>query len=163
MTVNTRRAERREVRLESLDDLRAEVERLAAAERAGTLRRTGNWSAGQAFEHLGKFMAMSIDGFPPEAAPPWWIRGVVKLVKPRAVRGMPPPAGLKLPAEASFLLPRDSVPLEEGEGLILRQIERVRAGERFEKPSPAFGALSHEQWTRLHLGHARLHLSFLHA
>lgn len=163
MTINTKRAERREVRLESLDDLRAEVERIAAAERAGTLRRTGNWSAGQAFEHLGTFMAMSIDGFPPEATLPWWVRAAARLLKRRAARGMPPPAGLKLPAEATFLLPRDVVELEEGERLILRQLDRVRAGERFEQPSPAFGALSHEAWTGLHLGHAKLHLSFLHA
>ena len=163
MAVNTRRAERREVRLTKLEDLRAEVERLASAERAGTLRRTGNWSTGQVFEHLGKFMAMSLDGFPPEATPPLWVRALARAVKPRAIRGMPPPAGLKLPAEATFMLPRDVVGLEEGEELLLRQIHRVTNGERFTKPSPAFGPLTHEQWTQLHLGHARLHLSFLHA
>lgn len=163
MAVNTRQAERREVRLESLEDLRAEVERIAVAERAGTLRRTGNWSTGQAFEHLGKFMAMSIDGFPPEALPPLWVRAAARLMKRRAIAGKPAPAGLKLPAEATFMLPREVVSLEEGEALLLRQLDRVRAGERFEKPSPAFGELSHEQWTGLHLGHAKLHLSFLHA
>lgn len=163
MAVNTRRAERREVRLGSLQDLRAEVERLAAAERAGTLRRTGNWSTGQIFEHLGKFMAMSLDGFPPEATSPWWVRAFARLMKGHAVAGKPAPAGLKLPAEATFMLPRDVVPLEEGEALLLKQVDRALNGERFAHPSPAFGPLTHEQWTSLHLGHAKLHLSFLHA
>lgn len=151
------------MRLGSLEDLRAEIERLAAAERAGTLRRTGNWSTGQVFEHLGKFMAMSIDGFPPDSTPPWWVRAGAKLFKGRAVAGEAPPAGLKLPAKAAFMMPREVVGLEEGEELLLGQIQRVMNGERFTHPSPAFGRLSHEEWTRLHLGHAKLHLSFLHA
>ena len=37
--------ERRRLRFNSVDELRAEIDRIVAAERAGTLRRSGNWTA----------------------------------------------------------------------------------------------------------------------
>ena len=47
--VNTGKvADRRVLRFESIDQVLAEVDRLAAAERAGRLRRLGDWTLGQA-------------------------------------------------------------------------------------------------------------------
>ena len=37
--------DRRKLRFHSIDDLLADVDRIVAAEKAGTLRRTGNWTA----------------------------------------------------------------------------------------------------------------------
>ena len=42
-------------------------------------------------------------------------------------------------------------------------IARVKEkGEEFSHPSPIFGEFTHEEWTRLQLGHCQLHLGFMH-
>src|SRR5262245_13762660 len=63
--VDTRRAQRRAVALASFDELAREVERVERASRPDGegLRVTGNWSAGQILEHLGKTIEKSMDGF----------------------------------------------------------------------------------------------------
>jgi hypothetical protein len=63
--LDTRRvAHRRRVRLPTIDDLVAEVERLSVAGAAGRVRPLGNWSPAQVLGHLGRLIEMSIDGFP---------------------------------------------------------------------------------------------------
>ena len=52
--------ERRQLRFDSLDDIAAEVERLAACR---SIRAVGNWSSGQVLQHLALTMNNSIDGF----------------------------------------------------------------------------------------------------
>jgi hypothetical protein len=42
-----------------------------------------------------------------------------------------------------------------------RVLDRLDGGARCTHASPAFGALSHDEWMRLHLGHAQLHLGFI--
>ena len=51
--VATDKAERRSLEFATVADLRREIDRLVAADNAGTLRTTGNWSAGQVFQHVG--------------------------------------------------------------------------------------------------------------
>ena len=43
---------RRPLRFESIDQVLAEVDRLVEAERAGQLKRLGNWTLGQVLGHL---------------------------------------------------------------------------------------------------------------
>lgn len=159
--VNTRRVARRHVKLACLDCLTSELDRIEAAHRAGTLRTLGNWSAGQILQHISKFMRFAIDGFPP-GGPPWILKvGAQILFKRKAIERGPPPAGIKLPAGAAYLMPNDVVSFEDGLRALREQIARIERGERFSHPSPLFGALTHEQWMKLQLGHATMHLGFL--
>lgn len=57
-------------------------------------------------------------------------------------------------------MPPDDVTLPEAVARMRRVIERVAAGERFARPSPLFGPLTHEEWVTLHLRHCELHYSF---
>lgn len=159
--VNTKQAPRRALAFQSMAELSAELDRIEAAHRAGTLRTTGNWSPGQILQHVGKFMRFPIDGFPP-GKPPWLVRVLVQMFfKKKAIQGAPPPPGIKLPAGAAYLLPDDSVSFEAGMSLLREQMARIARGERFTHPSPLFGDLTHEEWTKLQLGHCALHLGFL--
>lgn len=159
--VNTKHAPRREVKLACLDCLKQELDRIESAHRSGALRTTGNWSPGQILQHIARFMRYPIDGFSP-GKPPWLLRVIVQMLfKKKAVDGQPPPPGIKLPAGAAYLLPDDDVPIDVGLAELRTVISRIDEGERFAHPSPLFGALTHEQWTKLQLGHATLHLGFM--
>lgn len=160
-TINTRKAERRALRLADLDALEDELDRIGEAHEAGTLRHAGNWTPGQVLEHVSILWRCALDGFP--ASAPWPIRLLGRtILKPIALRGGSAPAGVKIPSSASFLRPADGRGFEEGMGAIRAEVARTRAGERFSHPSPLFGPLTHEQWLILQLGHCSLHLGFLH-
>jgi len=160
--VNTKKVTRSKLTLRTLDDLSAELERIEAAHQAGTLTTLGNWTPGQVFKHCAILMRCAIDGFPP-GKPPLLSRIFLKLViKPVALKGGPPPAGIKLPEEAAYLIPSDSISFEDGIAELRSVIARVTTkGERFTQVSPVFGKLTHEQWIKLQLGHCTLHLGFL--
>ena len=80
--------------------------------------------------------------------------------KPRLGKSQMKP-GIKLPASASMLLPREEVPFDEGLALIRSQLARIDAGEKMTHDSPVLGAMTHEQWVLLHLDHCRMHMGFL--
>jgi hypothetical protein len=44
---------------------------------------------------------------------------------------------------------------------VRRVLDRLDSGARCTHASPAFGAMSHDEWMRLHLAHAQLHLGFV--
>lgn len=161
MTINTKQADRRDLSFATLDQLSAELDRIEAAQSTGTLRHTGNWTPGQVLRHCAVFMRCAMDGFPPgkPPAPVKWM--AILLFKKKAAAGQKPPPGFKLPKQASYLLPGD-VSFEEGLSEMRTMLARLRAGETFSHPSPLFGKFTHDEWTRLHLGHCALHLSFLH-
>ena len=86
-----------------------------------------------------------------------------RLIKRNAVApGEMPPAGFKLPKGLSVFVPPEGVAFEQGASDLREAIGRVKSGETMTAPSPIFGPMTHEQWTNLHLGHCRLHFSFLH-
>ncbi len=144
----------------TLDELSAELDAVEAAERAGALRTTGAWSAGQILEHCGMLMRFSFDGFGGVRAP-WFVRlGGSACFKPRLGKSQMKP-GLKLPKSAAKLLPRDLAPFGEGMALIRSQLARIAAGERMTQDSPVLGRMTHEQWVLLHLDHCRMHMGFL--
>lgn len=159
--INTKQSARRTLAFKNLTELSAELDRIEAAHRAGTLRTTGNWSPGQILEHCSNLMRCAIDGFPGKGPPAIlrWI--VILLFKKKAVSGEPPPPGIQLGKSASFLLPTDDVPFDRGMSEIREQIARITRGDRFKHRSPVFGELTHEQWTMLQLGHCSLHLGFM--
>lgn len=158
--VNTKKAMRRAVRFGAMVEIGEDLTAIEAADAAGTLSTTGNWSAGQVCEHVAIFGECALDGF--ASKPPAVVRWlVILLFKKKALSGAPLKPGLKLPSSAGYLLPGDDTTLAEGAGRLRVVLGRVAAGERFTHASPIFGELTHEQWTVLQLGHASMHMSFL--
>lgn len=157
-------APRRQVRYETLADLSRDLDAIEAGHRAGTLVTSGNWTPGENLHHCGKTWLLPIDGFPPDAKPPAMVKFVVKtFFKKMAVSGKPAPIGIKFPKglEEAFG-PKIGASFDEGMGLMRAAVSRTAAGARFTHASPLFGALTHDEWLRLLLGHCSMHLSFLH-
>lgn len=155
MSVDTTRVTgRRQVRYETFEDLLAEAEQMAG----GEICSLGNWSLGQTLKHLGLAMEGSISGEPFPV--PWWVRllGVVYLRR-KLVYG-PFPPGFKLPRAArEKLVPGETI-AEEGLAVLRAGIDRLRS-ETKRIPHPVAGKLSVDEWNRLHLTHAEMHMSFL--
>ncbi len=148
---------RRELRFESLDEVLAEVERLAAAERAGRLRRLGNWTLGQTLGHLASWAEYSYTGAPLKA--PFFVKWFLRLRKRKFLYG-PMRAGVKIPRVEGGTLATEAVPLDEGLERMRRVLGRLKS-EAPTAPNVIFGPLSHDEWVALHCRHAELHLGFL--
>ena len=134
----------------------ADVEALAAAERAGTLRRLGNWTLGQALGHLATWVTFAYDGTP--LKPPWFVRLPSRLFRDRFLsKGLSP--GVRIPRVEGGTLGTEPLSLDEGLSRYRAILERLRR-EAPTKPNTTFGPLTHEQWVALQLRHAELHLSF---
>jgi hypothetical protein len=162
--VNTKTAERRALAFGDVEALWAELDRIEAAQGAGVLRTTGNWTAAQGLEHCARLWRAAYDGFPEDARPPAVLKAVAKMFfKAKAVRGETAPAGMKPPAaiRRAFEVGPE-IAFDEAMGNMRAQVGRTRAGERFSRESPLFGRLSHDEWLGLQLGHCQLHLGFLH-
>lgn len=158
-TVDTgKSADRRMIRFSSLAELRADVERVAASERAGTLRHSGNWTAGQVFNHPATWMEFLWTACPIRV--PFYIRWMLKVRKARYLdEGLP--AGVRIPRVEGGTLGTEPAMLEVGLRRYLAAIDRLER-EAPTEPSPVFGPLTHDVGIRLNLRHAELHLSFLH-
>lgn len=160
MPVDTKRQkDRRAISLTTLDELRAEVRRVAAAERAGKVRRSGNWSVGTILGHLAFWQHTVFDGIP-GPTPPLMIRllGPI-LLKPMLLKGLP--AGFRMPKVEAGTYGCEPMSVDDGERKLLAAIDRLERGT----PPPRhaiLGKLTREQWIQMHLRHAELHLSFLH-
>ena len=153
--VDTRKARRRTLRFNSLDELKAEIDRLAS----GNVRTTGNWSLAQAIDHLAAVIEGSLDGAPAQA--PWFVRLLSPLFRRRALHRRIDP-GIPLTGRMRAILPRDDVTLDEAMSRMNRVLARLDSGESMTQRSPVFGTMTHEDWNNLHLRHAELHLSFMH-
>jgi hypothetical protein len=161
--INTGRVRnRRPVHLQTVDDLGAEVERLAAAVVAGRARPLGNWSPAQVVWHIGKLIELSFDGFPwrYQRGPQWMVR-LIRLLAWRWLVRLAFRPGFINPPEAAPLEPPPTVSWEEAAAYLHRQIERIRRGKQMTQEAAVEGPYTHEQWVYIHLRHAELHLSFL--
>ena len=159
--INTRKVPRRELSFHCTGCLKEELARIEAAHRAGTLRQTGFWTPGENLDHVAKVWELSLDGFPPEARVPFFIRIVARLMKGRMTSGKTLPSGFKIPKGGEYMLPRAGCSLDEGLDRLRKLLERLDRGEQMTVPSPAFGPMTHDEWMRLHLAHAQLHLGFI--
>lgn len=161
MSIDTRRARRRELRFGSFDEILAEVERIGAAVENGTATTTGNWSIGENAEHCARFIRYACDGF--EGLAPGAVRFIARLLILKSALGEKPlKPGFQLPKDASSMLPTPGIPDAEGLGELRKQLKRVLAGKEMTAISPLLGPLTHEQWTILQCKHCALHLSFIH-
>lgn len=147
----------RELSFSSMRDLAAELDLLERAHAQGRLGTVGGWTPGQNLQHVARFMRFAIDGFPFTGGL-WAIPG--RLIKPFVGKIKARP-GFTLPSRFDALEPDENVPVEQGLGELREQMARLRGGERMEAKSPILGKLSHEQWTKLQLDHAAMHLGFL--
>jgi hypothetical protein len=150
---------RRELRFTRIDEVLADVDRLAAAEREGRLQRLGNWTFGQTLGHLAGWADYSYDGVPLQV--PFFVRLMMRPMKRRFLRG-PMPAGRNISKVPGGTLATEALSSEEGLSRFRRSFIRLR-DQSPTRPHLLFGPLTHEQWTQSHLRHAELHLSFLRA
>ncbi len=158
-TVDTAQVrDHRRLQFNTVDDLRAEIERIVASEQAGTLRRTGNWTAGQAFGHLAAWINFAYDGYPMKL--PWFIRPFVRRKLKQYLAGRMD-AGVRIPRVAGGTYGTEVLPTEEGAARLRAALGRLER-EPARCDSPAFGKLPEEQRIKLNLRHAELHLGFLH-
>lgn len=163
MPVDTAKiTDRRPLRFNSIADIRRDLDAVEAGHRAGTLRTSGNWSAGQNLAHLAAFINYAYDGYPKELSnPPWYIRLVLKLMKKRFLyKGLP--VGVKIPGIKAGTVGQDDVSVEEGLTRLRSALARLEAAPP-DRPNPIFGLLSHPEWMSMHCRHCELHLSFVHA
>lgn len=160
-SIDTRTAERRALQFSSIDEILKDVERILAAERAGTLRHTGNWTLGQILGHLAAWINYSWDGYPPEATPPWLIRVAIKLFRNRIINHAMTP-GLRLGRTPGGTLGTEPYSTEEGARRYREALTRLKRGEAPRFHSPALGRLTEDERLALNCRHAELHLSFLH-
>ena len=144
---------RRMLHFNSLDEVVADAEKLVASPNTKML---GNWPLAQLLMHLATAVNGSIDGVSVRA--PWFIRLAAPLIKPRVLtKGMSPGFQLPKKLEPSFY-PAAASP-QEALDKLRAAVARTR-DERMTSRHPALGKLSHDEWLRLHLRHAELHLSF---
>lgn len=150
---------RRQLHFASIPDLLAELERVEAADKEGTLATTGNWSPGQILAHLAAWIDYGWDGFPVKP-PPFFIKWILVWMGRRILRrGMSP--GTRIPGVKAGTYGQDDVSVSEGLKRLRRSLSRLQAGEQAKFDSPAFGPLSHQDRILLNLRHAELHLSYL--
>lgn len=138
------------MRYESLDDFYADAQRLAAVE----VHPLGNWSPGQIYEHMARSLDSSIDGVGFSMPAP--LRWIMTLLMKRKFLEKEIPAGFNTTAQYE----PEPTTAEAGLASLKQAIARQR-----EVPQrllhPAFGNLSREDWTKFHLRHAEMHMSFL--
>jgi hypothetical protein len=147
---------RRKLHFDGLADLDAEAEGLAAADRAGRLTKLGNWSLGQALNHLATWTNYGFDGYPMKV--PLAIKLILRPMKGRFLKG-PIPAGRDIPKVQGGTFGIEPTSTADG----LKNLKAANARLKSSPPTkanPVFGAMSHEEWIALMLRHAELHLSF---
>ncbi|MFO0832676.1 MAG: DUF1569 domain-containing protein [Phycisphaerales bacterium] len=161
MAVHTGKVtDRRELSFGTLADAVADAERIACAEKAGTLRRSGNWTAGQAINHVAAFMEYPFDGYPREmSAPPWIVRVLVKPLKSRYLRRLP--AGVRVPGVPGGTVGAEDGPVDAAVARLAQAARRLQATAP-QAPNPVFGTMTHGEWLQINCRHAELHFSFLH-
>lgn len=140
-----------------LDEALADARILAAADQAGTLYRAGNWTPGQIFGHLATWIDYAFDGTPLNI--PWVIRIALRPMKNRFLnRPMRP--GAKIPRIKDGTLAMDVLPTDEGFAKLEGAIGRLKVSAPT-APHPVFGKMTHDEWIKMHLRHAELHLGCL--
>lgn len=153
MTVNPKTVQgRRELSFQSLQDVLNDVERLVSSPSTRTL---GNWSLGELLNHLTMTMNNSIDGFQVKA--PFIIRLLGPFFKKAALKKITP--GIRLPRSAESAAFPPSSSLHESLNEFRKAVYRTMM-ENMEAAHPAFGRMTHDEWTQLHLRHSEMHLSF---
>lgn len=152
--------DRRTLRFENFMEVLTDAELLAEAERQGTLRATGNWTLGQAIGHLAFWARAPLDGYPNLPRPPWVIRVLMPLFKKNFLnKGLP--AGVRIKGVPDGTYGIEPMATEEAIAQLLPAYDRL-VREKPPSLNPVIGRMTHEEYIKLNLRHAELHLSFFH-
>ncbi|MBN1846085.1 MAG: DUF1569 domain-containing protein [Sedimentisphaerales bacterium] len=143
---------RRQLHLSSLDDIIAELDRLAG----GGYEKAGQWDLAQVCDHLAYFVRGSLEGFADKV--PWFVRVFVgRRLLHKLLQGEPIPEGIAIPDKLVPPPGGDAAAAVQG---LKDLLERLKVQPQLH-PSPFFGTLTRDQWLKLHILHANHHLSFL--
>lgn len=148
---------RRTLRFTNFEQVYADVDRLIGAEQAGRLVRLGNWTLGQAVNHVA---AWGEYAFTPPAVPPlkWYVRLLGKLGKAHFLKkGLSP--GFRFKGIPEGTIATEVVPTDVAWTRLHRAFDRLN-DEAPTMPNELFGHMKHDEWKQLQLRHAELHLSF---
>src|SRR5258708_40283419 len=106
MSNSTAGSIRREVRYASIDEFRADADRLARIK----IRTVGKWTYSQILDHLSRTIVASLDGFGFKA--PWFARALIAPFMKNAIltKGMKP--GFNLPRRGAAIFPGPEVLLD---------------------------------------------------
>src|SRR4051812_8985789 len=150
--------QRRKLWFYTIDDALADAERLVAAEAAGRLEHVGNWTLGQALNHLATWADFAFDGYPASVHAPLPVRLILRVMWNRILsKGMM--AGVRVGKVPGGTLGAEVVATADAMTRFRSAFERLR-GSAPTVVNPVFGRLTHGQWIQLNLRHAELHLSF---
>jgi len=150
------KADRRELSLNTQDEVLHEVQRLAS----GHVRTTGKHSFPEIVRHLALTNSM-MTGRITAPKPPLMLRLLLPLIRSSMLNG-PVKPGVKLPAKAEAVFwPAEEISIEAA----IEQLKESVADYQARGPLPVhpiFGKATREQLDGLNLRHAAMHLSFVH-
>ncbi|MCA8989534.1 MAG: DUF1569 domain-containing protein [Planctomycetaceae bacterium] len=152
-------SDHRVLHFNTVADCREEVRRILAAEEAGQLQSTGNWTAGQNLSHVAAWIEYAYEGFPVKP-PPFFVRWILRWQLPKMLKSSMP-RGVKIPGVPGGTTGMDDVPVDQAGARLLAALDRLESNENAPYTSPAFGDMSHVDRVQLNLRHAELHLGFL--
>lgn len=160
MAINTKTVrDRRTLRLSSVQDLYAEVDRCVRAEQNGSLQQLGNWPLGTILGHLAFWASAPYEGYSFLKRPPALIRFFARLFRRRVLFGTLP-AGMRLPGAAAGTFGVELISTSEGHARLRAAFDRLNSMPPTIE-NPLLGTLAHEEWIAFNLRHAEVHLSFL--
>lgn len=153
---------KRPLKLDTLDSLVAEARNLLAA----GYKSKGRWNLAQTCFHLAEWTRFPMDGFP---KPPLILRaffsalrvsGMAERMKHSILRD-----GFKAgtPTAPQTVAEPNAMKDQEGVETLAKVIERMKTFDGELQPSPLFGTMDRDLWTKVTLLHAEHHLSFLDA
>ncbi len=151
---------RRPLRFDTVEGMLADARALAAADdaRPSRLRALGNWTLGQALNHVAAWIEFPYIGYPAELVIPEEMKAGARAIKHELMtRTMRP--GERLPGPAAGTLATEVVPTAAGLARLEAAAVRLRSGDP-PIPDPAFGRLTAHEWSQMTLRHAELHLGF---
>ncbi|HMN96275.1 MAG TPA: DUF1569 domain-containing protein [Phycisphaerales bacterium] len=149
---------RRELRFDSLEAMLDDARACAAIERRGELRPLGNWTLGQALNHLAAWIEFPYVGYPPELVIPEPLQRAAQSARSR-IMSEPMRAGERIGELPGGTLATEIVPTDAGLKRLESAAARLQAAHP-PLPDPAFGRVTKEEWTQMNLRHAELHLGF---
>jgi hypothetical protein len=159
MMINTRRAPRRQLRFESIEDALIELDRIEVAEQRHALRAVGNWTPSQIMTHIAAWIEYGWNGYPMKSLP-FFFRWILRRMRYKFLRdGLK--AGVRIPGIAGGTTGAEKVPMPVAMSRLRSAFKRLQANEPLKYGSPVFGMLKWDEHVQLQLRHAELHLSFL--
>jgi hypothetical protein len=151
--------QRRSLTFRDFDEVLVDVENL----RARGYVKAGHWDLAQVCGHLADWTSYSVNGFPRTGCVIGTLLWLIKVTVGPAKRRKMLATGVMPSGKPT--LPQTVPPAGADEAAAVAKlkaaVERFRAHPGEYRPSPIFGRMSRDEWTRLVLLHCAHHLSYL--